>query len=905
MNIVLLSGGSGKRLWPLSNDIRSKQFIKIFKKADGQYESMVQRVYRQIKQVDAEATVTIATSKTQVSAINNQLGGHVEISVEPCRRDTFPAIALATAYLVDVLKVPATESVVVCPVDPYVEDDYFEALKGLATQADKGEANLVLMGIEPTYPSEKYGYIIPASKDQTAMVSTFKEKPIKQIAEEYIRQGALWNGGVFAYKLQYVMDIAHRLIDFTDYYDLYAKYDTLTKISFDYAVVEKEEKIQVQRFAGQWKDLGTWNTLTESMGEPVIGRGVMNDTCSGVSIVNEMNVPVLAMGLKDVVISASPEGILVSDKEQSSYIKPFVERFEQQVMFAEKSWGSYRVLQTEQESLTVMVTLNPGHSMNYHSHEHRSEVWMVLSGYGHVIVDDELKNIKAGDVVSMPAGCKHTVFADTELKLIEVQLGKDINVADKVKHDFRADTKCFGGADIRGVYPTQVNEEMAYRIGRNFDTVLRQTDQLEAKNQQLRIAVGHDIRLSGESLQGALVRGLKEAGCAVVDIGQCGTEMIYFATAHLKLDGGIMITASHNPKEYNGFKLVGRDAKPISKDNGLKSLEQLCQKQPETSNAAEGQAEQYDIMPEYIQHLLSYVDVNGLKQLNSAKPLKVVANTGNGAAGPIINALEKYLPFEFVKVFNEPDGNFPHGVPNPIINENREATSKVVRESGADVGIAWDGDFDRCFMFDETGEMIEGYYMVGFLAEAFLKKNAGARIIHDPRVYWNTQAICAECNGQAVICKSGHSFIKAKMREVDAVYGGEMSAHHYFRDFAYCDSGMLPWLLVLELLCQSGLKMSQMMADRMDKFPCSGEINSKVESVETAAEIIRKVEAKYAALPQDQVDHVDGLSVAYPAWRFNLRRSNTEPVIRLNVETRGDRKLLEIKTKELLEIIRG
>ena len=344
VNIVLLSGGSGKRLWPLSNDIRSKQFIKIFKNENGEYESMVQRVYRQIKKIDSDATVTIATSKTQVSAIHNQLGEDVGISVEPCRRDTFPAIALATAYLVDVMQVDPEESVVVCPVDPYVQDDYFAALKELAIQADKGEANLVLMGIEPTYPSEKYGYIIPESTEQTAMVQTFKEKPNAKVAEEYIAQGALWNGGVFAYQLKYVLNKAHQLIDFSDYQDLFDKYDTLTKISFDYAVVEKEDKIQVQRFAGEWKDLGTWNTLTEAMEESTVGKGVLNETCSGVHIVNEMDVPILAMGLHDVVISASPEGILVSDKEQSSYIKPFVDEFEQQIMFAEKSWGSFRVL---------------------------------------------------------------------------------------------------------------------------------------------------------------------------------------------------------------------------------------------------------------------------------------------------------------------------------------------------------------------------------------------------------------------------------------------------------------------------------------------------------------------------------------------------------------------------------
>ena len=433
MNIVLLSGGSGKRLWPLSNDIRSKQFIKIFKKEDGTYESMVQRVYRQIKKVDADATVTIATSKTQVSAIHNQLGDEVGISVEPCRRDTFPAIALATAYLVDVLHIDPEESVVVCPVDPYVEDDYFEALKGLSQQAEKGEANLVLMGIEPTYPSEKYGYIIPESADHTAAVKTFKEKPTADVAKEYIAQGALWNGGVFAYKLKYVMDIAHQLIDFTDYHDLFAKYATLTKISFDYAVVEKEKKIQVQRFAGQWKDLGTWNTLTEAMEEAVVGKGEMNDTCTGVHIVNEMDVPVLAMGLHDVVISASPEGILVSDKEQSSYIKPFVDKFEQQIMFAEKSWGSFKVIDVETESMTIKVTLNAGHSMNYHSHRNRDEVWVVISGNGKTIVDGFEQAVKTGDVITMSAGCRHTVMAETELKLIEVQLGTDINVHDKQK----------------------------------------------------------------------------------------------------------------------------------------------------------------------------------------------------------------------------------------------------------------------------------------------------------------------------------------------------------------------------------------------------------------------------------------------------------------------------------------
>ena len=435
MNIILLSGGSGKRLWPLSNDIRSKQFIKIFRKADGSYESMLQRVCRQIKETDPEAKVTIATSKSQISAIHNQLGEQAAISAEPCRRDTFPAMALAAAHLRDMQGIGREESIVVCPVDPYVEGDYFRALKELAGQAEKREANLVLLGITPTYPSEKYGYIIPADDRRITSVNTFREKPAAERAAEYISQGALWNGGVFACRLGYLLDKAHELIDFTDYRDLYEKYDTLEKISFDYAVVEKETDIQVMRFAGQWKDLGTWNTLTEAMEEAVVGQGVMNETCEGVHIVNEMDVPILAMGLKDVVISASPEGILVSDKEQSSYMKPFVDQMDSQVMFAEKSWGSYRVIDVEKGSMTIKVTLRAGHSMNYHSHRHRDEVWTVVAGRGRTIVDGMEQKVETGDVVTMSAGCRHTVIAETELKLIEVQIGEEISAEDKRKFE--------------------------------------------------------------------------------------------------------------------------------------------------------------------------------------------------------------------------------------------------------------------------------------------------------------------------------------------------------------------------------------------------------------------------------------------------------------------------------------
>lgn len=433
MHIILLSGGSGKRLWPLSNDIRSKQFIKLFKTEDGRRESMVQRVYRQIKSVDADADVTVATSKTQVSSILNQLGEDTGVCVEPCRRDTFPAIALATAYLADIKGADPEDSAVVCPVDPYVEKDYFAALKELSVQAEKGEADLVLMGIEPTYPSEKYGYIIPKSGEKISEADTFKEKPDVETAKEYIQKGALWNGGVFAYKLRHILDKVQEIVGFCDYEKLFSQYETLPKISFDYAVAEKEPKIQVVRFAGMWKDIGSWDTLTEVMEEDIAGEGRLDDSCTDVKIVNELDIPVLAMGLHNVVIGASAEGILVTDRKKGDLVKPFAEELDQQIMFAEKSWGSYRVLDVGEESLTIKVTLKPGSAMNYHSHERRDEVWTVARGRGKTMVDGEERIVEAGDVIRMPIGSKHMVTAETELVMIEVQTGKDISASDKRK----------------------------------------------------------------------------------------------------------------------------------------------------------------------------------------------------------------------------------------------------------------------------------------------------------------------------------------------------------------------------------------------------------------------------------------------------------------------------------------
>ena len=447
------------------------------------------------------------------------------------------------------------------------------------------------------------------------------------------------------------------------------------------------------------------------------------------------------------------------------------------------------------------------------------------------------------------------------------------------------DTRAFGAYDIRGKYPETINEEIAYRIGRFFP------DLFAAR----KVVVGNDIRLSGPELKAALIKGLQESGCDVIDIGQCGTEMIYFATAYLKLDGGVMITASHNPREYNGMKFVRQEARPISGDTGLRKLEaQVADGELPAMAEIAGKVENLDITEAYAKYILSYVDMSKLQ------PLKVVVNAGNGAAGPILDVMEKYLPFELIKVHNQPDGNFPNGVPNPLLPENREATAKAVREHSADAGVAWDGDFDRCFMFDEQGEFIEGYYMVGFLAQAFLQKNPGEKIIYDPRLTWNTEDLVRENGGVPVISKSGHAFIKERMRRENAVYGGEMSAHHYFRDFSYCDSGMIPWLLVLELLSASGKPLSELMKERMRKYPCSGEINSKVRDADA---VLTRIEAEYGK--QGKVEKIDGLSVELDNWRFNLRKSNTEPVIRLNVETWQDEVLMREKTAELLAKIRA
>ena len=433
MHIILLSGGSGKRLWPLSNNVRSKQFIKLFKNENGKYESMVQRVYRQIHTVNSDMEVTIATSKSQVSAIRNQLGNKVSICLEPCRRDTFPAIALAAAYLKDVQGLSEKDCVAVCPVDPYVDNTYYQTVQKLEEVVNEGQSNLVLMGIEPTVPSEKYGYIIPVEKNEISRVAKFTEKPDTETAKEYIKQGALWNAGVFAFKLGYLLNKAHELIDFVDYADLFKKYDTLTKISFDYAVVENEPNIQVLRYAGQWKDVGTWNMMAEVMADKTKGDVILDDTCKDTNVVNELNIPILCMGCSDMVVAASEDGILVSTKERSGYMKPYVEKIDNPSMFAEKSWGTFTVIDNQENSKTIKIEMKPNAEMSYHSHSYRSEIWNIIFGTGKVCINGESKTVKAGDVVQIPVDARHSIKANEKMEIIEIQLGV-FNTHDKCKY---------------------------------------------------------------------------------------------------------------------------------------------------------------------------------------------------------------------------------------------------------------------------------------------------------------------------------------------------------------------------------------------------------------------------------------------------------------------------------------
>ncbi|VTO30446.1 Phosphomannomutase dehydrogenase [Klebsiella quasipneumoniae] len=554
------------------------------------------------------------------------------------------------------------------------------------------------------------------------------------------------------------------------------------------------------------------------------------------------------------------------------------------------------------------ITVKPGGAFSMQMHHHRAEHWVILAGTGQVTVNGKQFLLTENQSTFIPIGAEHSLEnpGRIPLEVLEIQSGSYLGEDDiiRIKDQYgpfanffgtkrrMTQLTCFKAYDIRGELGEELNEDIAYRIGRAYGEFLKPG----------KIVVGGDVRLTSESLKLALARGLMDAGTDVLDIGLSGTEEIYFATFHLGVDGGIEVTASHNPMNYNGMKLVRENAKPISGDTGLRDIQRLAEENqfPPVDPARRGTLRQISVLKEYVDHLMGYVEL-----ANFTRPLKLVVNSGNGAAGHVIDEVEKRFaaagaPVTFIKVHHQPDGHFPNGIPNPLLPECRQDTADAVRAHQADMGIAFDGDFDRCFLFDDEASFIEGYYIVGLLAEAFLQKQPGAKIIHDPRLTWNTVDIVTRSGGQPVMSKTGHAFIKERMRQEDAIYGGEMSAHHYFRDFAYCDSGMIPWLLVAELLCLKNSSLKSLVADRQAAFPASGEINRKLGN---AAEAIARIRAQYEPAAA-HIDTTDGISIEYPEWRFNLRTSNTEPVVRLNVESRADTALMNAKTEEILALLK-
>ena len=443
---------------------------------------------------------------------------------------------------------------------------------------------------------------------------------------------------------------------------------------------------------------------------------------------------------------------------------------------------------------------------------------------------------------------------------------------------------CFKAYDARGKVPDDLNVDIAYRVGRAYAEFIKPKQ----------VAIGRDVRQSSDELFDALTSGLTDSGVDVLDLGLCGTEQVYFAAFHLKLDGGIMITASHNPIDYNGLKFVRECAKPLSADSGLEDIRRIAEEESFSAAARKGSITPTDLSADYIEHLLGYIG-----NVDNLKPLKIISNPGNGMAGPIIDLLEKHLPFEFIKMQHQPDGSFPNGIPNPLLPDRRGPTIDAIKQHGADLGVAWDGDFDRCFLFDHNGRFIEGYYIVGLLGVQLLQQNPGERIVHDPRLTWNTIELIEASNGEAVQSKSGHAFIKETMRAVNGIYGGEMSAHHYFREFGYCDSGMIPWLLLAQMISSQGRTLAEMVDERILRYPVSGEINT---SVDDPNEVIARIEKHYAQLPHE-IDRTDGLGMDFGEWRFNLRASNTEPLLRMNLETRGDQAMMEQRRDEILALI--
>ena len=740
MNIILLSGGSGKRLWPLSNNIRSKQFLKIFKNADGTDESMVQRVYRMIKSVDENATVTIATSESQVGTIHSQLEDSVQISVEPCRRDTFPAIALATAYLHDSLNITRDEAVVVCPVDSYVDIGFFRMLHNLYEKAFEGKSKIVLLGMDPTYPSAKYGYIIPRTQEEESEVESFREKPTEVDAEELIKHGALWNGGVFAYKLSYVLDKSIELLGTDNYEALFDNYENLTKISFDYAVVEKEKSISVLRYHGEWKDLGTWNTLTESMSDEVVGNAIVAE-CENTHVINELQVPLIALGVKDLVVAATPDGILVSDKYLSSDLKDYVE--DKRPMVEERLWGEYEVLDyrssitrhdrgdetDNNQTLTKHLLIKAGKCISYQRHNHRSETWVVIEGVGEVILNGETRAVHRGDTIVVPLGTKHGIKAETDLHIIEVQVGDELTeedierldwnwtAKDRLDHWMKAgfmvdELECMSGSDVedafgsdlhfgtgglRAVMGAGTNRMNTYTVAKASQGV---ANYLAKKYEKPSIVIAYDTRHHSKEFADVAASVYEKNGIKVLVFSEpVPTPVLSYAVWKLDCCAGIVITASHNSKEYNGYKVYD--------ENGCQITDKAANEIQKEIDAVDlysiefDTAGDYEIVSEilYKDYIDSVIAASYVREGEGTHNLRICYSPLNGTGLKFVQRALKESGFSNVCVVPEherPDGDFticPY--PNPEMPEVLECCVSYAKKDDADIIIATDPDCDR------------------------------------------------------------------------------------------------------------------------------------------------------------------------------------------------------------------
>lgn len=905
---VVLAGGVGSRLWPLSRELHPKPFIEL---DDGQ--SLIQKTYIRALGLERLEEIITVTNRDLYFYTKDQ---YLDVSVnslqhsfflEPFGRNSTAAVALAAYYA----RIEHGDDCVllILPADHLIDKQmaFIEAVTQAIEFAAQGK--LVTFGIKPDAPKTGFGYI----EAEGFEVKRFVEKPDLEKARKYVSSGKFfWNSGMFCMRADVILEemafscpdiVAHTTASFDNaafskgkgwqqYEISSADFAQVREVSIDYAVFEKSNNVAVIPCDIGWSDIGSWNEFgalypLDQAGNNVTGNVVLEDVKD--CIIHSENRLVAALGLEAMIVADTPDALLIAPKDRAQEVRSIVSVLKkrkdstfQLFPTIHRPWGNYTVLLEGTGFKLKRIELKPGAALSLQSHKYRSEHWVVIDGIAKITNENNILKCRHDQSVYIPAGNKHRLEnpGTTLLTLIEVQCGDYLREDDIVIHQDASvkhrvlNLNCFKAYDVRGKLGEELNEEVSYRIGRAY------AQHLGAKC----VVVGHDVRLSSVSLKEALAKGLMDGGSDVLDIGLAGSEQVYFAAFHLDVDGGIEVTASHNPIDYNGMKFVGRGAKPIGGDSGLQEIQRIAEREEFIDPDTLGAIKKISILDDYIHHLLSYIEPARLR------PLKLVVNAGNGAAGHVIDAIESRfnmqgVPIEFIKIHHEPDGYFPNGIPNPLLPENRAATAEAVIAQGADIGIAWDGDFDRCFFFDEHGQFIEGYYIVGLLAEAFLKKYPSEKIIHDPRLIWNTVAIVREMGGIPIQSRTGHAFIKERMRAENAVYGGEMSAHHYFRDFAYCDSGMIPWLLIAELLSMTEKKLSQLVGERIDKYPCSGEMNYKVQ--ETAVCINRVKKYFIGHVDLKNVEEMDGLSMEFEHWRFNLRGSNTEPLLRLNLEACG------------------